>query len=94
MCRRFYLFVRTLIDSVNQHYIEKFGSLSLDIVKSNIDELSYGETPFTSQYTGKLSHDDLLMFVYHLIRKHPVILRKIAGAGGHIGEQREYLTVP
>ena len=62
----------------NQHYIEKFGSLSLDIVKSNIDELSYGETPFTSLYTGKLSHDDLLMFAYYLIKKYPVILRKIS----------------
>ena len=62
----------------NQHYIERFGSLSLDIVKSNITELSYGETPFTSLYTGKLSHDDLLMFAYYLIKKHPIILRKIS----------------
>lgn len=62
----------------NQHYLEKFGSLSFDIVKENIVELSYGETPFTSVYTGKLSHDDLLMFAYHLIKKHPVILRKIS----------------
>ena len=68
----------------NQHYIEKFGSLSLDIVKSNIDELSYGETPFTSLYTGKLSHDDLLMFAYYLIKKYPVILRKISDKYNYI----------
>lgn len=61
----------------NQYYIEKFGSLSVDIVKEKLIELSYGETPFTSLYSGRLSHDDLLIFAYLLTEKHPVILRKI-----------------
>ena len=65
------------VNSSNMHYIEKYGSLSRETVKDNLTCLSYGETPFTSLYTGKLSHDDLLMFAYKLIEKHPIILRKI-----------------
>lgn len=68
----------------NLYYIEKFGDLSADIVKANIVELSYGETPFTSLYSGKLSHDDLLAFAYHLINKYPVILRKISDKYNYI----------
>lgn len=65
------------INSSNNHYLEKYGNLSRETVKENLTCLSYGETPFTSLYTGKLSHDDLLMFAYKLIEKHPIILRKI-----------------
>lgn len=62
----------------NQRYREKHGGLSLDIIKKNVVELSYGETPFTSLYSGRFSHDDLLMFTYELAKKYPVILRKIS----------------
>ena len=61
----------------NQYYIEKFGSLSVDTIRKKLIELSYGETHFTSLYSGRLSHDDLLMFAYLLTEKYPVILRKI-----------------
>ncbi len=68
----------------NQYYIEKFGSLSVDIIKEKLIELSYGETPFTSLYSGRLSHDDLLMFAYLLTEKYPVILRKIRNKYNYI----------
>ena len=68
----------------NAHYMEKFGGLSLDIVKAQLKELSYGETPHTSLYTGKLSHDDLLMFAYHMMCRFPVILRKISNKYNYI----------
>lgn len=61
----------------NEHYEEKFGSLSKEKVKDNLTHLTYGETPFTSLYTGKLSHDDLLMFAYNLVEKYPIVLKKI-----------------
>lgn len=65
------------IDQSNQHYIEKHGDLNVDLVRENLRELSYGETPFTSLYSGKLSHDDLIMFANKLIKKYPVLLRKM-----------------
>lgn len=68
----------------NQNYIEKYGELNEDIVRKNLGALSYGETPFTSLYTGRLSHDDLLMFANKLIKKYPVLLRKIGDKYNYI----------
>lgn len=72
------------IKKSNQYYIEKYGELTEKIVRENLLELSYGETPFTSLYTGKLSHDDLLMFANRLIKKYPVLLKKIADKYNYI----------
>lgn len=72
------------VNESNQHYIEKYGSLSLEDVRKNLSKISYGETPFTSLYTGKLSHDDLLMFALMLSKKYPVILKKIYGKYNYI----------
>lgn len=72
------------IKKSNQYYIEKYGELTEKTVHENLLELSYGETPFTSLYTGKLSHDDLLMFANRLIKKYPVLLRKIADKYNYI----------
>lgn len=65
------------VDESNQYYIKKYGSLSLEEVRKNLSKISYGETPFTSIYTGKLSHDDLLMFAFIMSNKYPIILKKI-----------------
>ena len=72
------------IEQSNQHYIEKHGDLNVDLVRENLRELSYGETPFTSLYSGKLSHDDLIMFANKLIKKYPVLLRKISDKYNYI----------
>lgn len=61
----------------NEHYIERYGELTENIIRKNLSTVSYGEMPFTSLYTGKLSHDDLLMFANRLIKRYPVLLRKI-----------------
>lgn len=68
----------------NQYYIDKYGELTENSVRKNLLTLSYGETPFTSLYTGKLSHDDLLMFANRLIKKYPVLLRKIGDKYNYI----------
>ena len=72
------------IKKSNQYYIEKYGELTEKAVQENISELSYGETPFTSLYTGKLSHDDLLMFANKLIKRYPILLRKIGDKYNYI----------
>ncbi len=72
------------ITESNQKYIEKYGGLNSDLVRKNITALSYGETPFTSLYYGRLSHDDLLEFAYKLIQKYPVILKKISNKYNYI----------
>lgn len=61
------------IKQSNQYYTEKYGKLAEKAVRENLLEISYGETPFTSLYTGKLSHDDLLMFASKLIKRYAFI---------------------
>ena len=68
----------------NQYYIDQHGCLSVDTIRENLSKLSYGETQFTSLYTGRLSHDDLIMFVNRLIKKYPVLLRKIGDKYNYI----------
>lgn len=72
------------IKKSNQYYFERYGELSEKTVRENLLALSYGETPFTSLYTGKLSHDDLLMFANKLIKKYPILLRKIGDKYNYI----------
>ena len=61
----------------NARYIEKYGTLDLETVYSNLKNISYGETQFTSLYYGSLSHDDLLSFTKKVVERYPVILKKI-----------------
>lgn len=72
------------IKQSNQYYTEKYGKLTEKAVRENLLEISYGETPFTSLYTGKLSHDDLLMFASKLIKRYPVLLKKIGDKYNYI----------
>lgn len=72
------------VNESNQKYIDNFGGLSEDIIKSNLIKISYNETQFTSLYYGGLSHDDLLRFAYILSEKHPIILKKIYGKFNYI----------
>ena len=65
------------IKTSNERFREKFGSLTKQVIKENITTVSYGETPFTSLYYGKLSHEDLLVFAFFLVKKYPIILKKI-----------------
>lgn len=72
------------INESNQHYREKYGELTEETVKAHLVEISYGEKPFTSLYTGELSHDDLLIFANRLIKEHPTLLRKIGDKYNYI----------
>lgn len=61
----------------NNKYKEKFGDISLDIIKQNINAISYNETQFNSLYYGGLSHDDLLSFTYRVLKQYPKLYQKI-----------------
>lgn len=61
----------------NNKYKEKFGDISLDIIKQNVKSVSYNETQFNSLYYGGLSHDDLLSFTYKVLEKYPKLYQKI-----------------
>jgi len=61
----------------NERYKEKYGSLDLDTVRSNIKTISYNEAPFNSLYRGALGHDDLIAFTRKAVEKFPVISKKI-----------------
>lgn len=65
------------IKESNDRYIEKYGSLDLDTVYSNLTRISYGETPYTSLYYGALGHDDLISFTQKAVERYPVIQKKI-----------------
>lgn len=68
----------------NQRYIDKHGALTEEIVKQNIQYISYNETSFNSLYYGELCHDDLITFAKTMFDRYPVIHRKIANKYSHI----------
>ncbi|MFR7591993.1 MAG: UvrD-helicase domain-containing protein [Longibaculum sp.] len=61
----------------NERYKEKYGSIDLETVRTNIKSISYSEAPFTSLYRGALSHDDLITFTRLVVDRFPVIKKKI-----------------
>lgn len=62
----------------NEKYKEKYGCIDLETVHSNLDSVSYNETPYTSLYRAALSHDDLISFTRLTVDRFPVIKKKIA----------------
>lgn len=62
----------------NERYREKYGSLDLDIVRSNINKISYNETPFNSLLYGGLGHNDLITFTKLAVDRFPIIKKKIS----------------
>jgi len=72
------------ITESNEKYKEKYGSLSYETVKKNIKTLSYNETPFSSLYYGRLSHDDLIRFSKYVADTFPIIKKRISSKYQHI----------
>jgi DNA helicase-2/ATP-dependent DNA helicase PcrA len=66
------------ITKSNEKYIEKFGNLDFDTVKTNITALFYNETSYNSLYYGGLSHDDLILFSKAIIDKYKVIKKRLS----------------
>lgn len=62
----------------NQKFIEKYGTLDLNTIKSNIKSLSYNETAFNSLYYGGLSHDDLISFAKIIFERFIVIRKRLS----------------
>lgn len=62
----------------NMRYIEKYGGLTPEIVRSNITMISYNQAPFNSLYRGALGHDDLISFTRLSVERFPVIKKKIS----------------
>lgn len=62
----------------NMRYIEKYGGLTPQIVRSNITMISYNQAPFNSLYRGALGHDDLISFTRLAVERFPVIKKKIS----------------
>lgn len=62
----------------NMRYIEKYGGLTPEIVRSNITMISYNQAPFNSLYKGALGHDDLISFTRLAVERFPVIKKKIS----------------
>lgn len=61
----------------NNKYKEKYGDISIEIIKKNITSISYNETQFNSLYYGGLSHDDLLLFTSKVLERYPKLYQKI-----------------
>lgn len=61
-----------------ERYKEKYGSLDLDTVRSNINKISYNETPFNSLLYGGLGHNDLITFTKLAVDRFPIIKKKIS----------------
>ena len=61
----------------NARYIERYGKLDYDMVRNSIKVLSYNESPFSSLYYGRLSHDDLISFSKAIFDRYPVIKKRM-----------------
>ena len=57
----------------NERYIEKYGELTCETVRSNITKISYNQAPFNSLYRGELGHDALISFTRLAVDRFPVI---------------------
>lgn len=67
-------------EKINRYKEKKsieFDNLTLDLIKNNIGQIEYGETPFTSYLYGRLGHDDLLLFSSFLFKKYNNLNRRI-----------------
>lgn len=53
--------------------------LTLELIKSHLSEIAYGESSNTMLLYGRLSHDDLIDFSYEMIEKYPAICKRISG---------------
>lgn len=62
----------------NMRYIEKYGGLTPEIVRSNITMISYNQAPFNFLYRGALGNDDLISFTRLAVERFPVIKKKIS----------------
>lgn len=65
-------------DEKNVRYKEKYGSVSLEMVKSNISSVTYNEQSFSSYFYGRLSHDDIVVFSHKMFEKFPILRRRLA----------------
>lgn len=61
----------------NDKYIEKYSSLSYEVVQQNVKAISYNETQFNSLFYGGLSHDDLISFAKLVFDKFPIIQERL-----------------
>ena len=62
----------------NKKYIEKYGDLSIDVLRRNITNIYYNENSFNSLYYGGLGHDDLISFSNKIILKYKVIQNRLS----------------
>lgn len=62
----------------NEKYIEEYGKLDYETVKSNIKTISYNESSYNSLYYGGLSHDDLISFSKLIFDRYPILQKRIS----------------
>lgn len=65
-------------ESKNKRYIEKYGKLDFETVKSNLKKIHYNEQSFSSPYYGGLSHDDLLSFSRKMFDVFPILRKRLS----------------
>lgn len=67
-----------------KRYVNKYGKLDYETIKSNIKGIIYNEMEYNSLYYGGLGHNDLLTFSKLVVEKHPVIRKRISNRYRHI----------
>ncbi|MFC6652732.1 UvrD-helicase domain-containing protein [Paenibacillus rhizoplanae] len=65
------------VETSNQKYIDKFGTLNYENIQQNLKSLYYNELQFNSLYYGGLSHDDLITFAKNVLERFPVVKRRL-----------------
>ncbi|MBD8005211.1 UvrD-helicase domain-containing protein [Bacillus norwichensis] len=65
------------ISTRNQKYIDKYGCLSIEVIKANISTIYYNESSNNHLYKGGLSHDSLIFFAEKTFDKFPKIKMRL-----------------
>lgn len=65
-------------DEKNTRYKEKYGDVSLDVIKKNVSGVTYNEQSFSSYFYGRLSHDDIILFSRKMFESFPVLRRRLS----------------
>lgn len=66
------------ISESNERYIQKYGKLDFETVKSNIKSIAYNESNFSAFLYGMLSHDDLIIFTEEIFKKIPKVKKRLS----------------
>lgn len=64
--------------------LEKSTPVTFELIREKLKSLEYNETEFSNYYFGRLSHNDLVLFISNLVKEYPKLQKGMAQKYSHI----------